>query len=245
MSALVIVVAVVIFLFILIGIWYFWSTPAPEPTPVAPIVELPPVPVNPLEVNDLVQFEWQPPDTATDLCAPSKGKSIAYGAVKKVDGMTVSVRWMIIKNPYGSVKYWPCCWKRSLTDNAWNMKYWGDENTDPTYNSGLKSVNIHYEDLQKLSTNFWLPEHSCDKEEAIAAAARLQAQQAFEASGPLFNCPVDYVQNWQIVVPFTGQVTGGVCPGEWGCCNRLEGRRLPPGHTWAGIANTDIGRPPF
>jgi hypothetical protein len=43
--------------------------------------------------------------------------------------------------------------------------------------------------------------------------------------GPLFNCPVDYVRNWTTV-----------CPGDWGCCRKLENSRLPSGQSWESLA---------
>lgn len=256
-TSVIIAIVVLLLLLVSVAVWYVWSTPSAAPvTPSessasSSVTYVPPAPVNPLEVGDLVKYEWQPPDDAVDVCAPNIGKMVAYGAVKKVEGDTVSVRWMLIKNPFPKqVRGWPCCWKRSADNIAWNMKYWGDENTDPTYGSGLKSVAINYNEIEKLPSNYWQPEHSCDKEEAAAAVVRAQAMQAWEASGPLFNCPVDYVQNWSCIGVQTAFGRAcisepGICPGEWGCCNRLNNRRLPPGYTWEQIANTDIGRAPY
>lgn len=98
----------------------------------------------PFNVGDKVLFNWRVKATATDLCAPSPDDLSAYGEVKTVDedDKNVHVQWNLIKNPSPRSKLTPaeCCWVRSSTDNDWNLKYWGDETKNPTYNSGLKSI---------------------------------------------------------------------------------------------------------
>lgn len=166
MGFLIIIAAIVILLVVIIGVWYARKTPAPAQVE-APLPTLPVVPVNPFKIGDMVRYEWLPPASASDICAPSSGKSVAYGIIKKVDGEKVAVRWMIVKNPSPRPGLTPaqCCWDRSFVTDpnavAWNAIYWGDENNNPTYAHGLKSIFASYKDLTKIEGEFWPQDASC------------------------------------------------------------------------------------
>jgi hypothetical protein len=100
-----------------------------------------PVQAPAFEVGDKVRLDWKLPDSARDLCAPTSGQSHAYGTVKKATPDNVHVQWDLVKTPAprSGLSAHQCCWKRSPTNQTWNMKYWGDADKEPTYVSGLKS----------------------------------------------------------------------------------------------------------
>jgi hypothetical protein len=99
----------------------------------------------PFKVGDTVTYEFQISTEAVDLCAPGSGTAIAFGTVGNVDIDTgaIGVRWTHIYNS-GHKKEIPgpnCCWTRTKpkigdTSNEWDLKYWGDENKNPTYLKG-------------------------------------------------------------------------------------------------------------
>lgn len=103
----------------------------------------------PFKVGDTVTYEFQMNTEATDLCAPGSGNAIAFGTVGNVDSDTgaIGVRWTHIYNR-GHKKEIPgpnCCWKRTDpkvggVSNEWDLKYWGNENKNPTYLKGYGLV---------------------------------------------------------------------------------------------------------
>ena len=56
----------------------------------------------------------------------------------------LGVRWLHVQNlrPRDGLSAGQCQWNRdmSVPTNPWNLKYWGDDKTNPTYTTPLKSV---------------------------------------------------------------------------------------------------------
>ena len=139
MSPTVIIAIVIILVLVAAGAYMVMKTPAGSGTS---------IPQPPFAVGDLVEYELKITDNATDLCGPSPDGTNnlkAVGTIMINADNTIGVRWDHVWNtqPRAGLTTSQCNWFRSVGEGAnesWNMKYWGNETTNPTYVSGLKSV---------------------------------------------------------------------------------------------------------
>lgn len=114
------------------------SVPPPPPK----LIDLP------ANVGDTVQYLFKLNDGAVELCAPTDQQVMAWGTVGVADPKTgqMGVRWTRILNPVAP----KCCWSRTASSlgaasNASDLKYLGDEKTNPTYLNGTAGLSSQFD----------------------------------------------------------------------------------------------------
>lgn len=117
-------------------------------------------------VGDIVQIEFN--TTSPGVCASNERKSrmTAEGLVRKVDHPNgkVHIKWYALKNqdPINAEDVWKCSFSRDDQPGEWIDFYFGDENTNPEKDYGLKSIltfkevaeNIKVIPSKKLESTF-------------------------------------------------------------------------------------------
>lgn len=106
-------------------------------------------------VGDIVQMEFS--TTSNGVCASNDKRSrmVAEGLVRKVDNteQLVHIQWYALKNkdPIEGKETWECSWSRDSQPSDWVALYFGDENTDPERDYGLKSVVSFKEVVENMN----------------------------------------------------------------------------------------------